>query len=233
MKKYFLPERLFLGKVITGVKTLTRESDAYLAEILQIHRANVTAFNSQKRPHSLSAESVDGMLRHYGFVFDPENGLAAAQGNFCPLVSLRCDHDQIDSRVDDFIQCLQANQSQRLQVLKIGNEPGAFALLWDLNEKTAEGWCAVALGLGANNSALEQFNSFVKPTDPTVMISTDVYLNWYETSPRKSEVLAACIDALRKKRSEDLQGNLHSAMSQNESAQDMRKLPPSAPDPSI
>jgi hypothetical protein len=216
MKKYFEPERLYLGKVITGVKTLTRESDADLAELLQVHRGNVTSFNSQKRPNTLSATSIDAMLRHYGFVFSNELGLKAAKGEFCPVISMRGEHDKVDSRIEDFVKCLQATEARQLQMLRIGNEAGAFALLWDLNEKTNEGWCAVGLGLGANNSALEQFISFAKPTDPIVMIDPSVYLSWCETSPRKSEVLGACINALRLKRSVDMGENLDRAMSQNE-----------------
>ena len=225
MKKYFEPERLYLGKVITGVKTLTRESDADLAELLQVHRGNVTSFNSQKRPNTLSATSIDAMLRHYGFVFSNELGLKAAKGEFCPVISMRGEHDTVDSRIEDFIKCLQANEPHQLQMLRIGNEAGAFALLWDLNETTKEGWCAVGLGLGANNSALEQFISFAKPTDPIVMIDPSVYLRWCETSPRKSEVLDACVDALRDNRSLEMRQGLDRAMSQNEKASGEIKTP--------
>lgn len=225
MKKYFEPERLYLGKVITGVKTLTRESDADLAELLQVHRGNVTSFNSQKRPNTLSATSIDAMLRHYGFVFSNELGLKAAKGEFCPVISMRGEHDKVDSRIEDFVKCLQATEARQLQMLRIGNEAGAFALLWDLNEKTNEGWCAVGLGLGANNSALEQFISFAKPTDPIVMIDPSVYLSWCETSPRKSEVLGPCANALRDNRSLEMGQNLDRAMSQNEQAWKESKTP--------
>jgi hypothetical protein len=231
MKKYFEPERLFLGKVITGVKTLTRESDALLAEILQVHRANVTSFNGQKRPHALSAKSIDTMLRHYGFVFDTKTGLAAAKGDYCPVISMRGEHGQVDSRVEDLIKCLQVNASQQIQMLSIGNEAGAFALLWDLNESTAEGWCAVGLGLGADNSALEQLIPFAKQSVPTVMIDPSVYRSWCETSPRKSEVLGPCINALRQQRSTDMRLNLDRAMSQNEPASgDMKGLGTAPPE---
>lgn len=201
MKRYSLEERINFSKVIVGARDLVRHSDAFLAELGQVHRGNVTAFNRQKRPHALSTRTIDQLLEHYGFTYDTHTGFSPANGEYCPRITLRTDFDSEFESLKSFIDLLGA--SKPFTLCPINNQSGDFALLWDYKDSPEiSGWCAVALGLGADNSALEQLNGVARGT--AFKVDDEMYRAWRATAPRKSEVLNAYDRAVRQVASDAL-----------------------------
>lgn len=203
MKRYSLEERKKLAQVVVGVRDLARHTDTFLAELTQVHRSNVTAFHRQTRPQALSTKTVDQLLEHYGFVYDSQFGLLPADGEYCPRISFRTDFDDEVSSLKSFIATLSAIKPFTL--CQIENKSGDFALLWGYeDEPEIKGWCAVALGLGANNSALEHLIAIGVPCGQPFAVDDEIYRAWHAAGPRKSEVLKAFHNALRKTTSEKL-----------------------------
>ncbi len=87
------------------------------------------------------------------------------------------------------------------------------------------GWCAVALGLGANNSALEQLLSNGVEKHPPCRVDDAIYRIWRQTSPRKSEVLDAYARSFR---SVSMSERLDEAMGTIEDAGVSQKSPDSS-----
>jgi hypothetical protein len=203
MKRYSLEERKKLAQVVVGVRDLARHTDTFLAELTQVHRSNVTAFHRQTRPQALSTKTVDQLLEHYGFVYNSQFGLSPADGEYCPRISFRTDFDDEVSSLKSFIATLSAIKPFTL--CQIENKSGDFALLWGYeNEPEIKGWCAVALGLGANNSALEHLIAIGVPCGQSFAVDDEIYCAWHAAGPRKSEVLKAYHDEVRKTTSEKL-----------------------------
>lgn len=196
MKRYNITERIRLAQVVRGLRDLSRHTDTHLAELGQVHRGNVTSFNAQKRPHSLSTRTIDEFLAHYGFIYDGVD-IAPIDGEHCPRITLRTEFDRENSSLNDFVKAL-STQENPVYLCPIVNEPGDFALIWHFKDGSPlRGWCAVALGLGANNSALEQLlaNGVVK--DVATKVDDAIYRVWRDVGPRKSEVLDACARGFR------------------------------------
>jgi hypothetical protein len=208
MKKYSPDERVQLAQIIRGVRDLSRHSDAYLAELGQVHRGNVTSFNTQKRPHAISTRTIDELLWHYGFVYDSQVGVTPADGDHCPLITLRTEFDRENNSLKDFVNALKTSGDLRL--CPIENVLGDFALIWAFNDvQPPEGWCAVAMGLGANNSAFEQLLANGVKEGPSFKVDDATFRKWRATSPRKSEVFEAY---LRNFRAASMALNLEKAM---------------------
>lgn len=211
MKRYNITERVRLAQLIRGIRDLSRHTDTHLAELGQVHRGNVTSFNAQKRPHALSTRTIDEFLAHYGLIYDGVD-LAPTNGEHCPQISLRTEFDRENTSLSDFVKALGTLENP-VYLCPIVNEPGDFALIWRLEDGSPmKGWCAVALGLGANNSALEQLLASGAVKDVATKIDDEVYRIWRDTGPRKSEVLHACARGFRAralgKRLEDGMGNV-------------------------
>lgn len=203
MKRYSLEERKKLAQVVVGVRDLARHTDTFLAELTQVHRSNVTAFHRQTRPQALSTKTVDQLLEHYGFVYDSQFGLLPVDGEYCPRISFRTDFDDEVSSLKSFIATLSAIKPFTL--CQIENKSGDFALLWGYeDEPEIKGWCAVALGLGANNSALEHLIAIGVPCGQPFAVDDEIYRAWHAAGPRKSEVLNAYARAVRQAKSDEL-----------------------------
>lgn len=208
MKRYNISERVQLAKVIKGVRDLSRHTDAYLAEVGQVHRGNVTSFNAQKRPHSLSTRTIDELLEHYGFVYTELEGIKPIEGEHCPRITLRTEFDTENTSLKDFANALK--KPDDLMLCHIENQLGDFALIWSFEDVTQiKGWCAVGLGLGANNSVAEQFLANGVAVGPSFRVDEVTYKTWLATSPRKSEVLGAYARSFR---SATLAKNIERAM---------------------
>lgn len=208
MKRYSPTERVQLAQIIRGVRDLSRHSDAYLAELCQVHRGNVTSFNSQKRPHSISTRTIDELLWHYGFVYDSQVGVTPVDDEHCPLITLRTEFDHENNSLKDLVNALQTPSD--LKLCQIENVVGDFALIWAFEDvQPPQGWCAVAMGLGANNSAFEQLLAIGVKEGPSFKVDDATFRKWRATAPRKSEVLGAYV---RKFRAESMARNLENAM---------------------
>ena len=224
MKKYTVEERKKLAQVVVGIRDLARHSDTFLAELTHVHRSNVTAFHRQTRPQALSTKTVDQLLEHYGFAYNSQGGLSPADGEYCPRISLRTDFDDEVDSLKSFITTLSAFKPFAL--CPIANEPGDFALIWDFKDSAPmSGWCAVALGLGANNSALEQLLSNGVEKHLSCRVDDAIYRIWRQTSPRKSEVLDAYARSFR---SVSMSERLDEAMGTIEDAGVSQKSPDSS-----
>ena len=224
MKRYNLTERVRFAQLIRGVRDLSRHNDTHLAELGQVHRGNVTSFNAQKRPHSISTRTIDEFLEYYGLVYS-SLGIAPAEGEHCPRISLRTDFDHENGSLKDFVNALSTPEKP-LYLCPIANDPGDFALMWDFEDGTPmRGWCAVALGLGANNSALEQLLASGVEKHAPCNVDDAIYRIWRQTSPRKSEVLDAYARSFR---SVSMSERLDEAMGTIEDAGVSQKSPDSS-----
>lgn len=208
--KYSNEDREKIANVIIGLRDICSETDAQLARLLGIHRTNIAAFNKKRRLGAVTVAGVSKMLMHYGLCMFETKELKSIDNECCPLAKMQEATDADIERIGLFVEVLSSYA--KVYLCPILNSEGDFVLIW--NTKLSKyPWCCAGLGLGPENPAFTTFKALsLVHEGPSVQVPADIYETWMTTSPRKSEILSVCGHLFRQITSDELGGNIESAM---------------------